>query len=176
MSSGNAVKLDLPPTIRVAQATFNLSQLREHVARPDALGPSAPAPPAPAFRDAGDDFWDIETIVMHELRAGGVRYLVRWQGFGPQHDTWEPQSQLLRDHGGRVAVALYRARRSAVDAHGSYAKRRAPHGRTDPLPSLSPAQAQEVAESLTQWQTAHPDAAARAGLPAPPRAAGLKSF
>jgi len=106
MSSGNAVKLDLPPTIRVAQATFNLSQLREHVARPDALGPSAPAPPAPAFRDAGDDFWDIETIVMHELRAGGVRYLVRWQGFGPQHDTWEPQSQLIRDHGGRVAVAL----------------------------------------------------------------------
>ena len=29
MSSGNAVKLDLPPTIRVAHATFNLSQLRE---------------------------------------------------------------------------------------------------------------------------------------------------
>jgi len=73
------------------------------------------------------------------------------KGFGPQHDTWEPQSQLLRDHGGRVAVALYRARRSAVDAHGSYARRRAPHGRTDPLPPLSPAQAQEVAASLTQW-------------------------
>ena len=28
MSSGNAVKLYLPPTIRVAHATFNLSQLR----------------------------------------------------------------------------------------------------------------------------------------------------
>ena len=169
MSSGNAVKLDLPPTIRVAQATFNLSQLREHVARPDALGPSAPAPPPPAFRDAGDDFWAIDTIIMHELRAGGLRYLVRWQGFGPQHDTWEPQSQLILDHGGRVAVALYRARRSAVDAHGSYAKRRAPHGRTAPLPPLSAADSQAVATSLTQWQLEHPDEAAQHGLPAPAR-------
>ena len=65
MSSGNAVKLDLPPTIRVAHATFNLSQLREHVARPADLGPSAPAPATPVFRDAvtGEDFWDIDLIV-----------------------------------------------------------------------------------------------------------------
>ena len=74
MSSGNACKLDLPPSIRVKESTFNVSQLREHVLRPNALGTSAPPQPPPAFvDDTGVASFHIEKIVGHELRTSGVQ-------------------------------------------------------------------------------------------------------
>jgi hypothetical protein len=155
MSSGNAVKLDMPPAIRVSTSTFNASQLREHVLRPATLGPSAPPQPPPAFIDpAGAASYHIEKIVAHEVLRSGVRYSIRWKGFGPAHDSWDSEPCLLQQHGGRVAVALYRARRAAVDQYARYAKRRAKHGRDAQLPSLSPADSRRVAAALRDYELA----------------------
>ena len=155
MSSGNAVKLDLPAAIRVSTSTFNVSQLREHVLRPPKLGPSAPSQPPPAFVDPdGAASYHIQRIVAHEVKASGVRYCIRWKDYGPAHDTWDSETSLLQQHGGRVAVALYRARRAVVDQHGRYTKRRAKHGRDAQLPPLSPTDATRIATSLREYELA----------------------
>ena len=150
ISSGNACKLDLPPSIRVKENTFNVSQLREHVLRSNALGPSAPPQPPPAFvDDTGVASFHIEKIVGHELRKSGVQFLVRWQNYSAAHDSWESESELLLQHGGRVAMALYRERRAEIDRHPNYAARLSKFGRQDPLPALSAGDAAPVAAFAT---------------------------
>ena len=103
--------LDLPELIRVKSNTFNVSDLREHVARPADLPRSAPSQPPPVFTDAaGVPSYEIDKITAHELtKRGGVKYLIRWQGFAPANDTWQYETELLTQHGGRVAVGQYRA-------------------------------------------------------------------
>ena len=155
MTSGNACKLDLPPSIRINESTFNVSQLREHILRPAVLGASAPPQPPPAFVDhTGADSFHVERIVGHEIRKTGLRFLIRWKGWSPAHDTWETQSDLLTQHGGRVAVALYRQRRAAVEHYPSYTARVSKYGRQAPLPPLSPADANLVAASLRDYEQA----------------------
>ena len=78
----------------------------------------------------------IDKIIMHEIRLGSVLYKVRWQGYGAADDTWEPESAFIQQHGGRNAIAAYRARRAVVDQHARYAKRLSKQGRNDPLPCL----------------------------------------
>ena len=153
-ASGNAVSLDLPPLIRVKSNTFNVSDLREHIARPQELPPSAPQQPPPLFTDPdGVASYDIDQIIAHELKRGGVTYQIRWKGYDPADDTWETERALLTQEGGRVAVAQNRARRLIVEALPAY-KQRSRNGRNAPLPKLPFATASRVAESLRAYQLA----------------------
>ena len=36
----------------------------------------------------------MERIVDHRTKRSGTEYLVRWKGFGPQHDAWMKQDEL----------------------------------------------------------------------------------
>jgi len=45
----------------------------------------------------------VDKIVLHEIRRGNVRYLVRWQGYTAADDTWESGSTFITQHGGRIA-------------------------------------------------------------------------
>ena len=152
LPSGNACQLVLPPTIRVHASTFNTSQLREHAARSAALGSSAAAPPPPAFVDSQGPSFIIDKIVLHEIRRGIVRYLVRWQGYTAADDTWELESTFIKQHGGRIAIADYRARRAVVDQHARYANRGSKFGRNDPLPPLKPSDAALVAKAVYDYE------------------------
>ena len=50
----------------------------------------------------------VEWIMAKELEEGQEWYLVRWQGYGAAHDSWEPASNLAQS--ATDLVAAYEAR------------------------------------------------------------------
>jgi len=56
-----------------------------------------------------DDF-DVESIIRHRRgKKGELEFLVRWEGYGEEEDTWEPQAVLCRrcvDHGWSIARGM----------------------------------------------------------------------
>jgi hypothetical protein len=83
-------KLALPETMKV-HPVFHVELLREY------KGPDFVPPPAVECED-GTMRWHVETI-LKERGKGSRRHqmLVRWEGFGPAWDTWEPRELLLED-------------------------------------------------------------------------------
>jgi hypothetical protein len=83
-------KLALPETMQV-HPVFHVELLREY------KGPDFVPPPAIECDD-GTTKWHVETI-LKERGKGSRRHqmLVRWEGFGPAWDTWEPRDVLLED-------------------------------------------------------------------------------
>jgi hypothetical protein len=58
-------------------------------------------PPPPPLRDAaGATRWIVERIVAHrsaERTRGPTHFRIRWRGYTPLQDTWEPRNALLED-------------------------------------------------------------------------------
>ncbi len=52
-------------------------------------------PPPPELVD-GELLYEVEAIIAHRDGRGrkGREYLVRWTGYGPVHDSWEPEGSL----------------------------------------------------------------------------------
>jgi len=45
--------------------------------------------------DLGEMVFAAEKISKKRLRKGKVEYLVKWQGWGPKYNTWEPEENIL---------------------------------------------------------------------------------
>ena len=43
---------------------------------------------------APSEEYSVEAVVGHRRKRRGMEWLVRWEGYGPQFDTWEPTSYL----------------------------------------------------------------------------------
>ena len=86
-----AYKLELPGTMKVHDV-FHVSVLKRYEEDPN-LTP----PPPPTLVD-GEEFYNVEHILRHRERRVGrsmrTEYLVRWEGYGPEHDTWEPHKNV----------------------------------------------------------------------------------
>ena len=109
----NAAKLDLPQAYlsRGIHPVFNVSLLKPHTHRPSHLGPSAlHTPPPVATTHDGVHVYEVDHIVTQQVRKSGLHVVrVRWKGYGPQHDTWEPYNNILADC--PQAIAAYEASR-----------------------------------------------------------------
>jgi Chromo (CHRromatin Organisation MOdifier) domain len=42
----------------------------------------------------GEEEFTVHSLANHREANGSFEYLVRWLGYGPEHNTWEPQSNL----------------------------------------------------------------------------------
>lgn len=88
LSNGMAYELRLPPTWKIHNV-FHVSLLEPYEDR----GDNEPEPPPPELMDEHEE-WQVETILDHRDRKNGRQYLVRWLGFTPADDTWEPSDHL----------------------------------------------------------------------------------
>ena len=50
-------------------------------------------PPQPVEVE-GEAHYEVEALLKHRERRGGRQYLVRWTGYGPEHDEWVHEREL----------------------------------------------------------------------------------
>lgn len=51
--------------------------------------------PSDAMEEDPDQEYDVEKIVNEKVEGGQTLYLVRWENYGPEDDTWEPRENFV---------------------------------------------------------------------------------
>lgn len=77
--------------------------------------------PEPLVNEDGDIEYFVEAIVGSRRRRRKLQYLVRWRGYGPDHDEWLP-SREVKD---TVALDAWLSKRRAERIRGRRLKRSA---------------------------------------------------
>jgi hypothetical protein len=88
-----AYRLDLPSSFKIHNV-FHVSLLRQY----HGDGTYSPPQPPPVDMWDGQPVWSVERILDHAMinpkaTKPKYKYLVRWQGYPPDDDTWEPATQ-----------------------------------------------------------------------------------
>ena len=86
-----AYKLKLPETARIHDV-FHVSLLKPY--RSD----GSVQPPAPHYIMGGEEY-EVEEVLAHRMRRVGKtretqEFLIKWLGYGPEHNTWEPEANV----------------------------------------------------------------------------------
>jgi Chromo (CHRromatin Organisation MOdifier) domain len=50
--------------------------------------------PKPVITAKGDTEYEVEMILDSHLHRAKLQYLVKWKGYGPEENSWEPESNL----------------------------------------------------------------------------------
>ena len=97
-----AYELQLPHTMKI-HPVFHVSLLRPH--RESDIPGRKPSEPAPIEVDGEEEYKVLEIRdSRHYGRWCKLQYLVRWKGYGPEHDSWESAADvehaadLVRDY------------------------------------------------------------------------------
>ncbi|XP_031758562.1 uncharacterized protein LOC108647661 [Xenopus tropicalis] len=83
-------KLLLPRTLRI-HPVFHAAPLKRFV--PSQFPGRGPLLPDPVVISDHDEY-EVESIVDSKSRRGEVQYLIKWKGFGPEENSWEPASNV----------------------------------------------------------------------------------
>jgi len=87
--SSNAVKLELPSTVKI-HPVVNVSRIRRYIGQVEGQKKEQPAP----VIIEGEKEWEVERILNKRKVRGKDKYLVRWKGFTAESDTWEGRENL----------------------------------------------------------------------------------
>ena len=113
-----AYQLRLPRSMNRLHPVFNIVKLT--LAPVDPIpGRQAPPPPPPELVD-GEEEYTVEEILNSRMFRHKLQYLVKWEGYGVEHNTWEYLENL---DNAAEAVAEF------------HTKTQLPHGAYVPLPS-----------------------------------------
>jgi hypothetical protein len=92
---GNGVyKLKLPPCYSQLHPVFLVMKLK--LAKPDPF-PGCPRhdEPPPVLQPDGDERWEVDEILEGRVQYSSLWYMVRWKGYGPEHDKWVKHSDVF---------------------------------------------------------------------------------
>lgn len=116
----HAYRLRLPPTMHRLHPVFPVVKLER--AEPDPITGRAPAPPPDPVVIDGNLEYEVEAILDSRYRYRRLEYKVRWKGYGPEDDTWEPAKNLggaqrhVNDFHSRHPAAVRRLSAPAFDS------------------------------------------------------------
>lgn len=86
--------LELPPSMKI-HPTINIDQLKPYVRRE----PEQPPGPVAGTEGRGQQpMFAVDKLLDRRMRRGRREYLVRWRGYGQEHDSWEPEGNVKHLH------------------------------------------------------------------------------
>ena len=88
----SAYRLKLPRTWRKVHPVFNECLLKPAV-EPQFPSQHKPPPPPPVIIDEEEEY-EVEDILDSKYAGRGIRYFVKWVGYGPEHNSWLSRTQL----------------------------------------------------------------------------------
>ena len=91
--SNLAYEIDLPPTMRI-HLVISIAQL-EPAKHPDPYNRGHQEPP-PVENESDDaPSFEVEKLLSKRVTPGGkIKYLVKWKGWGPEHNAWYSMESL----------------------------------------------------------------------------------
>jgi hypothetical protein len=91
--SSIAYRLELPRSMSRLHPVFNVVKLTPAVDDP-IVGRHSEPPPDPIVVD-GEVEYEVEEVLDSRWRYGRIEYLIKWRGFGVEHNSWEPGSHVF---------------------------------------------------------------------------------
>ena len=119
--NGNALTLNLPAECQ-AHSTVNVSHVKECQYSEEFPDRCVQPPPQPIRREQGE-FWKIEAFRKHRRYRGQLQYLVKWEGFGEEDNTWEPATRLEKDMTATLFAECVEAYRQAAGLETGFTER-----------------------------------------------------
>jgi hypothetical protein len=65
-----------------------------HPYNPPTIPQQKKVPPVPV-KIEGELEYNVEKVIDSRMRRGHLEYLVKWDGYTSEHNTWEPEANLL---------------------------------------------------------------------------------
>ena len=85
-----AYELELPDSFRI-HPVFHVTLLKPDVANP--FPGRSTDPPEPVLVNGEEEF-EVESILDCRRRRNQVQFLVKWKGYGPEENSWEPERNI----------------------------------------------------------------------------------